>query len=54
MLCYEKPWYQGKNPILAVKICFLGWLGVWHFGKGEGEEGEGEGAVKCWNILIYY
>jgi len=24
LLCYKKPWYQGKYPNLAVKIGFLG------------------------------
>jgi hypothetical protein len=24
LLCYKKPWYQGKNPNLAVKFGFQG------------------------------
>jgi hypothetical protein len=24
LLCYKKPWYQGKNPNLAVKFGFRG------------------------------
>jgi hypothetical protein len=29
LLCYKKPWYQGKYPNLAVKIGFQGNNNFW-------------------------